>query len=728
MATSPSISPPPPPISLPLLHVTAGGNLTFSHHHSAQIHARVLRLNLTSSSPASHLLHFHNSLIRSFTSLSFHSLSLSLFLSLLSSNLQPDEFTFPFVLKSSTHLNSLSLGQQLHTHLVKSNLLFTNVFCDSALLGLYVKIGSFDDAVKVFDRMHERSVATWNSMISGFVRNGRLEKGLEMLDLMESLGFEVGVSSWNSVIAGCVWLGEVELALNVLGKMVEDVRPNHATFNTLLPVISEISTLDLLKEFHGFAVRNVGVVDISPVDEERLWSAIAAGYACHRAMGCAMKLFERIKLKNSHLGNSMISGFLNCGQTDEAFSVFREMAAECIHEAKILSKVSLTLLLPECGVNTKTGLEIHAYAIRRGLESDTSVGNALMAMYSKREDKESVEKVFVRTIDKDVVSWNTIIASYVMTNEFDRAFELFQRISAEGLKPDEYSFSSILNGCGLSSYLQQGMALHGHMMKSGFSRSYPVVQNSLMDAYGKCGCVEEARRVFDEMEWSDSISWNTIISCYGFNDSPYETISLFEKMIEQGWKPNRITFIALLSACSHAGLLEEGLHYFETMEQVHGIVPDLDHYTCIVDTMGRLGQLQRAYKFIRDMPIVPDDCIWSALLSSCRIHGNIELAEIAAKNLIELEPRHSGYWVLLSNTYAKASRWKDVANVRAAMKDGGVKKSPGFSWIEVRGSELHRFFNADKLHEDCDSIYLALDGLSDQLKDEGYVPILNPST
>lgn len=571
--------------------------------------------------------------------------------------------------------------------------------------------------------MPERSVATWNSMILGLVGSGSVEKGLEMLDLMESLDLEVGASSWNSVIAGCVRSRDVELAMRVLGQMAGSARPDSATFNTVLSVIPDVLLLDWLKQLHGFAVRNVGVVGVDCVDEERLWSAIAAGYAGHGLMDWASRLFEKVKLKNSHLGNSMISGFLNSQQADKAFDAFREMAAECIREAKILSKVSLTLLLPECVQKAKTGLEIHAYAIRRGLESDTSVGNALMAMYSSNGDKESVEKVFRRTLDRDVVSWNTIVASYAVSNGFDRAFDLFQQMLAEGLKPDEYSFSSVLNGCGNSSYLRQGMALHGHMIKSGFSQSYPVVQNSLIDAYGKCGSVDDARKVFDKMEWSDSISWNTIISCYGFSAFPDQAISLFEEMVGQGWKPNRITFIALLSACSHAGLLEKGLHYFETMEKEHGIVPDLDHYTCIVDNMGRSGQLERAYQFIKDMPIEPDDCIWSALLSSCRIHGNIELAEVAAKNLIELKPQHSGYWVLLSNIYANASRWRDVRSVRAAMEDGGVKKIPGYSWIEVGGSELHRFLNADKSHKKCDDIYLALDGLTEQLKDKGYVPV-----
>nr|CAD1831849.1 unnamed protein product [Ananas comosus var. bracteatus] len=422
----------------------------------------------------------------------------------------------------------------------------------------------------------------------------------------------------------------------------------------------------------------------------------------------------------------MISGFLDSGQTHEAFDVFREMAFQCCREAQSLSPVSLTMILPACDSLSKSGLEIHAYAYRRGMQSHTSVSNALMAMYAKRGDRERADKVFQESPEKDVVSWNTMISSCAMTNDFDSAFNLFQELLADGIRPDEYSYSSVLNGCGISAHLRQGMALHGQIVKSGLYHSYPVVQNALMDAYGKCGCTEYAQKVFDEVDAKDTISWNTIISSYGFNTRPHEAISLFHEMQELGFKPNRVTFIALLSACSHAGLIDKGLHYFNTMRSHHGVVPDVDHYACIVDSLGRAGQLDRAHQFIKDMPIEPDDCVWGAFLSSCRIHGNIELAEIAAKKLIELDPQHSGYWVLLSNVYADASRWSDVAHVRAAMKDTGVIKCPGFSWIEIGGSEVHRFLTADKFHARCDDIYLALDGLTEQLIDEGYVPLLKP--
>ncbi|XP_073001445.1 pentatricopeptide repeat-containing protein At4g19191, mitochondrial-like [Typha latifolia] len=757
--TSIPVSPPPPlssPISktstfLSLNPTTSLPSFSFSSSSgAAAVHARALRLNLLPSSPSLsfHLLRHYattgdpfsatallpflpaghhltvvafNLLIRAFSSsLPYH--ALDLFLEMAQLGLTPNEFTFPFVLKSCAALSLLHLGLQIHAHLAKSGLFRSNVFCGSALLDFYVKVGSLGDALLLFDRIPERNVVTWNSMISAYIQDGFLEEALRLMGSMADAGLEVGVTSWNSVIAGCVRLGDVDLALKMLGEMVSDGRvgPNAATFNTLLSVIPMIQYLERLKQLHGFALRNAGAVDFDPIDFDRLCSAVASGYAFHGYMEYAFGLFRDVKLKICQLSNSMISGYLDSGQTRKAFDVFRDMAFQCCQDGQILSRISLTLVLPECGRVSKSGLEIHAYAYRNGMESGTSVSNALMAMYAKRGDRESAEKVFQGAPEKDTISWNTMISSYAVIHDFDRAFELFQEMIANGIRPDEYSFSSVLSGCGFSSYLRQGIALHGQIIKAGFCQ--PVVQNALMDAYGKCGCIEDAQKAFDEVVSKDIISWNTIISCYGFSDSPHEAISLFHKMQEQGYKPNRVTFIALLSACSHAGLLDEGFHYFETMSSQHGVVPDLDHYSCIVDGLGRAGQLDRAYQFIKDMPVQPDDCIWGALLSSCRLHGHVELAEIAAKNLIELDPQHSGYWVLLSNTYADASRWRDVAHVRAAMKDAGVKKCPGFSWIEIGGSEIHRFLTGDKLHKHCDDIYIVLDGLTEQLKDEGYIP------
>ncbi|XP_039132635.1 pentatricopeptide repeat-containing protein At4g21300-like [Dioscorea cayenensis subsp. rotundata] len=641
--------------------------------------------------------------------------------------LRPNEFTFPFVLKSSSSLSLLPLGLQLHSLLLKSGLLLSNPFCACALLDLYSKLAPLPHALNLFDRIPQPNLPACNSILSALARHALLQDCFQLLDVMQSWGFDPpGCSSWNSIIAGCVQTGDIELALQVLRFMLNTVRPSPATFNTLLPVIPDLRCLETLKMLHGFALRVLEFVDFDPVDEDRLWAAIAAGYASLGSLRDASLLFERIRLKSPRLWVSMISGFLDCGAVEEAFEVFRAMAVEFGCEERPLPKVSLTLLLPLCGLRPRNGMEIHGYACKvNGLASNTSVCNALMAMYVKAGDSESADNVFDTMPERDIISWNTMLAKLALVDDFEHVSRLFRAMLADGVWPDEYSFSSVLNGCGHSSNLRQGMALHARMVKCGFSQSYLVVENALMDAYGKCGCASDARKVFDGMESRDTISWNTIISCCAFSASPRESFSLFDRMLQQGFKPNRVTFIALLSACSHAGLLEEGLYFFDSMARDHGVVRDLDHYACIIDNLGRVGELDRAYQFIKGMPIEPDECIWSALLNACRIYGNVELAEVAAKKLIQLDPQHSGYWVLLSNIYADASRWDDVRHVRAAMKHGGVVKCPGFSCVEIGGSETHKFLTGDMSHNQSDDIYSALDGLTENLKDEGYIPLLD---
>ncbi|KAK8944247.1 Pentatricopeptide repeat-containing protein [Platanthera zijinensis] len=785
----PLLCSPSPALNLLLPHSSSARNPLISHHHKSsllqpmlpippdsasslssalqgcaannslgeglRIHARLLRLGLLSCHHNNlfHLLFLYSStgfpeeasaILRLIppqllTPFSFNTVLRNLaaafpdhavrfFLHMLHTGLRPNEFTFPFILRSSSLLGLFFLGRQLHSLILKFGLFPQNIFCATALLDLYSKLAPLSDAHKLFDRIPNRNEVTWNSMISALGEKELLESGLQVLEMMEDDGFEVSVCSWNSLLAGCVRGGNIPLVLKILGEMAassSSVTMNAATFNTLLPAIPNILSLKELKALHGFALRRLSIAMATLIDKDRLWSALTAAYSFHRSMDYASRLFEIVNSKTPHLWISVIAGLLKCGRAPEAFAVFSEMAARCVREGQTLSRTLLSLVLPECSPLSKTGLEIHGYAMRKGLESSTSVGNALMAMYCKKGDMESVLRVFGRILEKDVISWNTMAAGYSAAGDFDKAFELFHHMLANEYEPDEYSFSSVLNACGHSSQLCQATTLHARMIKGGFSKSFMVVQNSLMDAYGKCGRVSDAKKVFEEMDSYDIISWNTLISCYGFSDQPQEAFTLFEKMKSLGLKPNRVTFIALLSACSHAGMLKEGLHYFETMSDQYGILPDVAHYACIVDNLGRMGELHRAFEFIKEMPVEPDDYIWSALLSSCRSHGNLELAEAAAMNLIALKPQHSGYWVLLSNIYADASMLDDAANVRAAMKDGGVKKCPGYSWIEVGQSEVHRFLTADKSHQSNLDIYVSLEGLTMQLKDEGYIPRLD---
>ncbi|KAF8389128.1 hypothetical protein HHK36_025814 [Tetracentron sinense] len=705
-------------ILLGLTHdVFLSSKLLYFYSYIGEVDAARLIFDAT---PLVHLNQFFwNTMIRAYVDTTQYANAVELFSEMIVMGFRPNEFTYPFVLKSCSQLGLAEVCQEIHGLMVVSGYQ-QDVFAASALLDFYAKCGLLGEACKLFDRIPQRSLVTWNSMISGYAQNGYWAQALEAMELMRQSRYEVQVSSWNSIMAGCVRYGDGEFAFETLRRMMASkfsVKPNAATFNTLLPVISSGTNLVQLKELHGFTMKQKKIIDFDSVDSDRLCSSIASGYASHGCMVYASLLYNCVRSKNNQLWISMISGFVDCGKPKEAFLIFRDIASQCVPKVETLSKVPLTLLLPECSSSSLTGLEIHAHAYRAGLESNTSVKNALIAMYARIGDIEASERVFFSITDKDIISWNTMISNYAHNHDFDQAFKLFHQMHFKGMKADEFTFSSVLSGCGEYGAFQHGMGIHGYIIRSGFSEGYVVVQNALADMYGKCGCVEEARKLFNEMTSRDNVSWNTIISSYGVNARPDEVFSLFNEMQEQGWNPNRVTFIALLSACSHVGLVDEALYCFQTMTSKYGIIPDVDHYACIVDNLARAGRLDEAYCLIRSMPIKPDDCVWSALLSGCWIHGNVLLAEVAARYLIEMKPQNSGYHVLLSNIYRDSSRWNDAVRVRAVMKDKGVKKFPGYSWIEVNG-ECHKFFTADKSHRQSLTIYYTLDGLTKQLKTE----------
>ncbi|KAK9144949.1 hypothetical protein Sjap_004852 [Stephania japonica] len=725
--------------------------LTLSPKLGTKSHARLIRLGFSNDVfLSSKLLHFYcrirdvaaartvfdsvpkpllnqffwNTMIRAYVDCSMYGDAIEFFSGMVVLGFKPNEFTYPFVLKACSANVVVGFGREVHGLMVVSGY-DRDVFAASALLDLYVKCGCFWDACKVFDKMPERNEITWNAMVYGLARSGYWREALEGLDVMGESGIEeVKVTSWNAIMAGCVSCGEGVLAFETLRRMLVSgsrTKPNNATFNTLLDVIPTDVSLIQLKELHGFVLKQLDVVGMNYVDYDRLCSSIVAGYAFHGSMVSASRLFDGINLKTSQLWISMISGFIECDQSQEAFWVFRNMIVQYDGEFNALSKVPLTLLLPECNPTSLTALEIHGHAYRAGFEANTSVCNALMAMYARRGNIELAERIFLTNPDKDIVSWNTLISSYANKGDFDKAFNLFYQMYSDHLQPDEFTLSSIISGCGTLGAHRQGVGIHGYTIKVGFYDGHLVTQNSVLDMYGKCGCIVDARNLFDDMTYKDNVSWNTMISCYGINALPHEAFSLFHEMQVQGWRPNRVTFIALLSACSHAGLVADALHFLENMTTNYGIVPDVEHYACVVDTLGRAGKLNEAYNLINNMPVKPDDCVWGALLSACRIHGNVPLAEVAATRLIELKPKHPGYHVLLSNIYKDASQWNEAVQVRAAMKDKGVKKFPGCSWTEIRG-EIHNFLTADKTHAKTPAIYSTLDSLTAQLMSEGYVP------
>ncbi|XP_059077622.1 pentatricopeptide repeat-containing protein At1g08070, chloroplastic-like [Cryptomeria japonica] len=369
------------------------------------------------------------------------------------------------------------------------------------------------------------------------------------------------------------------------------------------------------------------------------------------------------------------------------------------------------------------GKWIHEYLVRRGFESNVFVGTALVDMYAKCGSVEFARQVFDRMPKRNVVSWSAMITGYALSGHGNEALGIFNQMQLTGVKPNSITMVSLLSACAHLGALQQGKRIHDYVIRTGLD-SFVSVGTGLIDMYVKCGSVEMARQVFDKMSSRNVVSWSAMIAGYGLHGYGEEALLLFSQMRQTDKKPNEITFLGVLNACSHSGQLNEGRQYFECMTKDYRITPTLKHYACMVDILARAGHFIEAQDLIKGMPFEPDICVWGSLLGACRIHHNIELGVQVAEYIFALEPQNAGYYVLLSNMYATAGRWDDVAKVRIMMRARGVKKPPGYSFIEIN-SQVHAFLAGDRSHPQSERIYATLEKLTEQMKDAGYVASTN---
>lgn len=356
-------------------------------------------------------------------------------------------------------------------------------------------------------------------------------------------------------------------------------------------------------------------------------------------------------------------------------------------------------------------------------QPDLPSWNSLITANVKLGLIENARKLFDEAPERNVISWSTMINGYVKCGEYREAIGLFremQLLEMDGVRPNEFTMSSVLSACGRLGALEHGKWVHAYIDRCGMKVDV-VLGTALIDMYAKCGSIERARCVFSELGSSkDVMAWSAMISGLAMHGHREECLGLFSQMQDCGVRPNAITFLGVLCACVHAGLVNEGRQYFKRMSEEFGITPLIQHYGCIVDLYGRAGLIEEAWDVVKSMPMKPDVLVWGALLSGSRMCGNIEMCEFAIKQLIELEPMNSGAYVLLSNVYAKMGRWDAVRCVRGLMEAKGIKKVPGCSLVEVEGV-LHEFFVGDESHPESRDIYLMLGEIMRRLKMEGYV-------
>ncbi|KAL8238183.1 hypothetical protein R6Q59_019264 [Mikania micrantha] len=394
---------------------------------------------------------------------------------------------------------------------------------------------------------------------------------------------------------------------------------------------------------------------------------------------------------DTHLfvGTTLVSMYAECERIDHARKVFDEMFQPNI----VAWNAMLTGYIRCCDVK---GAEIlYKQMPIRGLIST----NIMIDGYMKAGELHFAKNLFFHEMPvKDDVSWSTMIVGLSHNGCFNEAFDLFIELQRVGLKPNEASLTGILSVCAQAGAFEFGKILHGYIMKSGFT-SIHTVNNALLDTYSKCGNIKMARLVFERMPSKKTIvSWTTMMAGLAMQGYGEEALELFHQMEESGIKPDGITFVSVLYACSHAGLVEHGRHYFNMMKARYNVEPTFEHYGCMVDLYGRAGELEKAHEFITQMPVKPNAVIWRTLLGACGIHGNVELAEFALSKLAELDPSDSGDHVLLSNIYAVAGKWKNVTTVRKSMNSQRLTKSPGWSMVEV-DKIMYRFVAGDEQSE-----------------------------
>ncbi|GFQ01935.1 pentatricopeptide repeat-containing protein at4g37170 [Phtheirospermum japonicum] len=490
--------------------------------------------------------------------------------------------------------------------------------------------------------------------------------------------------------------------------------PSAALYTTILQLCIEKRALDEGKRVHAH-IKGSDFVPGAFISNKILDLYCKCG-----SMSDAQNLFDEMRDRDLCSWNTLISG--KHKQTTNALELYRLMQT---NESFMSNKFTVSSALSASAAiqSLRLGKEIHGHIIRTGLDSDAFVWSALLDVYGKCGSLNEARHIFDRTSGKDVVSWTAMIDRYFGDGKWDEGLSLFSDFLNSGIKPNEFTFAGVLNACAHQTAEELGRQVHGHMIRTGFD-PYSFAASSLIHMYTKCGSVEVAHKVFNWLPKPDLVSYTSLINGYAQNGQPNEALNLFDLLLKSGARPDHISFVGVLSACTHAGLIEKGLEYFYSINEKHGMSHTADHYACVVDLLSRSGRFKEAEDIINKMPMKPDKFLWASLLGGCRIHGNYELAERAAEALFQIEPENAATYVTLANIYATAGKWSDVAKVRKLMDEKGVVKKPGVSWIDIN-KKVHVFLVGDQSHPGSKEIFDFLGEVSKRMKEEGYVPHTN---
>ncbi|XP_058088097.1 pentatricopeptide repeat-containing protein At2g27610 [Magnolia sinica] len=702
--------------------------------------------------------------------------ALSLFFDIRRSDIPVDASTLSCILKACSCLYDRFFGKQIHCHCIKCGC-EADTSVGTSLVDMYMKCDDIEDGRKLFDQMPERNVVTWTSLLAGYTRNGlpelvlelffqmRLERikpnpftfasvlaasaaqgavreGIQVHSQVIKFGFELTVFvgnslinmysksglvrearvvfegmengdavSWNAMIAGLLSNGYDIEALELFHRMrVVGMKLTQSIFVTIIKLCANHKELNFARQLHCYVLKNGFGFDVN------IRTSLMAAYSKCGEMDDAYDLFSMMPgAQNVVSWTAMICGYLQNGGTIQAVHLFCEMSRGDVRPNHFTYSIILT------ASPTISPFQVHAQVVKTNYESSSSVGTALLTAYVKLGNTHEAATVFGLIDEKDIVAWSAMLVGYAQIGDAKGAVELFCKMGIEGVRPNEFTFSSVINACSSPmAAVEQGKQLHGCSIKAGFENAI-CVSSALVTMYAKRGSIESAHAVFIRQVERDLVSWNSMISGYAQHGYGKKALEIFGQLKQEGLEMDGITFVGVISACTHAGLVDEGKRFFESMTCDHGINPTMEHYACMVDLYGRAGKLEEAMDLIKGMPFPAGATVWRTLLGACRVQLNVELGKIVADHLLSLEPHDSAAYVLLSNIYAAAGKWEERAKVRKLMEDRNVKKEAGYSWIELK-NKTHSFIACDRTHPLTDRIYMKLKELNSRLKDAGHCP------
>lgn len=648
---------------------------------------------------------------------------------------QPNMVTFVSIIPSCEIYGRIWHGESIHVCVIKSGL-GNQLSVVTSLLSMYAKLGYLNSAKYLFDRMPHRSLLSWNSMVSGYVYNGLWDASLAAFCQMQLAGFDpdavsivsilsscselhaillgksvhafsikngidlnLNVSnalmvfysdcrklsssfnlfrrltirnsvSWNALISGCVHNGEAESAIVLLHQMQQEhMDLDLVTLISVLPCYNEAENLVQGMAIHTYAVKAGFDSDFS------LANALISMFMNCGEFDAGMLIFQNIPRRNVVSWNALFTGCRYHNLQNEFFVLFGQMIEENVQP----NHVTLLSILPLCCTHNQ-GKSIHAYAARSGIIVETPFLTSLILMYARFENTSSCLLLFQMGEQRNISLWNAIISALVQSREAKIAISLFRELLRMEMAPDYVTALSLTSACVQLNNLNLANSTMAYITHMGFDKDVAVC-NALIDMYASCGDIPYARKIFEGLLQRDEISWSVMINGYALYGDGEAALNLFSQMRLLGLKLDDITYVSVLSACSHAGLVEEGRMIFNSMVE-NGIIPRMEHYACMVDLLGRTGHLDEAYDIIKSLPHKSFVNLLESLLASCLSHGCVELGEEIGRLLLEMDPQNSGPYVILYNLYAANERWADADRVRSNMERKQIIKVPGFSLVE----------------------------------------------